>query len=461
MGLRLRRFWRSILPSLQARLLTGAGVVLLAFLGLTGLSLEQGFRYSALEAVEQRLQAQVYMLLGTAEPEADGSRVRLPEVLPEARLSSPLSGLYAGVLDEQGEMIWQSRSLLGLVAPTPTTPPILGEPLFTSIKDAAGNDLFLLSLRVDWETAPEQYHRFTFWVAEEPAGFNEQLASYRRSLWGWLLGSGVLLLVAQSLILRWSLQPLRRAERQVAEIQAGRRSQLSGPFPRELEALADGLNGLLRQRQQHLERYRNALGDLAHSLKTPLAVLRGALNPAGPELPEVVREQVERMNRTVDYQLQRAAASGRDFLARPLPVAPLAGKVVDALAKVYHAKGLTIALELEPGLQFQGDEGDLMEILGNLADNACKWGRRRVSLRGHREGDCWRLEVQDDGPGIPPDQRSRILERGGRADSATAGHGIGLAVVRDLVEEAYGGSLEIGDAPGGGALIRVSLPLAG
>jgi two-component system, OmpR family, sensor histidine kinase PhoQ len=271
------------------------------------------------------------------------------------------------------------------------------------------------------------------------------------------------LLAAQGLILRWSLKPLRQVAAEIKDIETGRRDELSSGYPEELRPLTTNLNALLRQGRAHLERYRNALGDLAHSLKTPLAVARGALdNDADSgELRRTLGEQVARMNRTVDYQLQRAAAAGRIALSAPLPVAPLARKILDSLAKVYADRALQLRAEIAATTVFYGDEGDLLEILGNLADNACKWCRRQVVVRAHptdRDGRTeLMVEVEDDGPGIPADQAPLLLNRGQRADPTVAGHGIGLAVVRDLVEEVYYGRLEIGQGALGGARVRARL----
>lgn len=448
------------MASLSGRLLVAASVVLAGFLGLTGLALDRAFRDSALEAVQDRLQAQVYMLLGAAGFDPATRRLLLPEALPEARFSSPGSGLYAAVFDETGAQLWRSPSMLGMEIAFPV-PGLPGQGRFEQVSSADGAPLLALGFAVNWEVEPGVYRGYRFGVAEHRRAFDAQLGGFRRGLWGWLAASALMLLLVQGAILRWGLRPLRRVARELTEIEAGRRDQLTGSYPRELRRLTENLNALIRQNQAHLERYRNALGDLAHSLKTPLAVLRGSVakGDAGEDLRRQVAEQVERMNRTVDYQLQRAAASGRVALASPLPVAPLAARITSALAKVYADKGLDLDLDVDEAVRFQGDEGDFMEILGNLADNACKWATRRVTVRAvpATEGRGLLLEVEDDGPGIPEDRRRLILDRGARADPATPGHGIGLAVVRELVEEVYRGRLEIDRSALGGARVAVRL----
>lgn len=448
--------------SLSGRLLIAASVVLTAFFGLTGLTLDRAFQDSALSAVKDRLQAQVYMLLGAADINAL-NRLTLPQALPEARFSTPDSGLYADAMDAKGNLVWRSPSLLGMALPFFPAVRDPGDTQFAPLESPDGAPLFLLAFTVSWEIAPNEYRLYTFRVAETQRNFLDQLWSFRRSLWGWLLAATGVLLTVQGLILRWSLKPLRRVATEVTDIEAGQRTELSVDYPEELRPLTINLNALIHQGRTLLERYRNALGDLAHSLKTPLAVLRGALDnsASSEELRQVLGEQLERMNRTVDYQLQRAAASGQIALSVPLPVASLARRILDSLAKVYADRALDLRCEVEKSTEFHGDEGDLLEILGNLADNACKWADRQVVVRARPAEYDGRaeliVEVEDDGPGIPDEQAPLLLNRGQRADPTVAGHGIGLAVVRNLVEEVYYGKLEISRGPLGGALIRARL----
>ncbi len=450
--------------SLQSRLLLAASLVLLAFLGLTGWSLERAFRNSTLAAVKERLQAQVYMLLGAADLDSEG-HLTLPEGLPEARLSTPGSGLYARVVERGGKVLWRSTSLLGKKLPPWPAPPAPGRSRFVVSDPAGATPVFMLGFTVNWEVSPDQYRRYTFYVAQSQQPFQAELSGFRQHLWGWLLIPAVLLLLVQGLILRWSLKPLRQVARQLKAIETGEQTELSGPYPKELLPLTDNLNALLHHSQHQLERYRQALGNLAHSLKTPLAVLRGALEqPAAiTELKDILRQQLQGMNQIVAYQLQRGAAAGPLALAGPLPLEPVARRVMASLAKVYADKSLRFEVQVDPALIVHGDEGDFMEILGNLGDNACKWSCGRVALCGKAvdgpAGRAMLLEVEDDGPGIPAGQRQLILSRGGRIDPTVAGQGIGLAVVRDLVEEVYRGSLEIDSGPLGGALVRIRLPV--
>jgi two-component system sensor histidine kinase PhoQ len=250
----------------------------------------------------------------------------------------------------------------------------------------------------------------------------------------------------------------------LAEIEAGRRTELIGHYPRELRGLTDNLNALIRHERSHLERYRHTLDDLAHSLKTPLAVLRGTLDSGGSnqEFQHSVQEQVDRMSQIVQYQLQRAATSGRTTLTAPIALLGAVQKITASLDKVYAGKQVTCRLRIDDKAFFHGDEGDLLELLGNLLDNAYKSCRQHVVISGqplvdHRYSTGLIIYVEDDGPGIPLDMAQSVLQRGVRMDTATPGQGIGLAVVQDIVR-IYKGALEIGSSHLGGARLTVHLP---
>jgi two-component system sensor histidine kinase PhoQ len=206
-------------------------------------------------------------------------------------------------------------------------------------------------------------------------------------------------------------------------------------------------------------RYRNTLGDLAHSLKTPLAVLRGLTEGRRDDdgVPGAVAEQVDRMDAIVRYQLQRTVSSGQGLLARPVAIAPAVAKVVRSLDKVYADKGVRVTVDVEEGLRYGCDEGDLLEVVGNLADNAYKWCRKEVAIEAahdSRDG-VLSIAVRDDGDGIAPDRIDAVTRRGVRGDEREPGQGIGLGVVREIVES-YGGSLSLTNVEPRGFEVRAT-----
>ncbi len=443
--------------SLNTRLLLASGVVLAAFLGITGLVLTRAFHASAETALRDRLQGHVYALLAASDLDKR-SVLHLPAELPDPRFSLIGSGLYAQVVDSSGAPVWRSKSLLGTSIAFPKAP-ALGQREFARLTTDNGVSLLNLGFTVSWEAAAQGERRYTYRVAESLASFDAEVNRFRRSLWGWLAGAAFLLLAVQSAVLRWSLAPLRRVSSDLNAIETGIAQRLRGDYPRELRQLTDNLNGLLTSADNHLKRYRDSLGNLAHSLKTPLAVLRGAVDGEANDaaLRAVAREQLAGMARLIEYQLQRAAASGRAPLAAPVELKPVAEKIIAALAKVYADKGVNVTLDVDAAATFHGDPGDLTEMLGNLLDNACKWCRGQVRVTSTQPGavrSTLEIVVEDDGPGIPRESKTRVLQRGARADEATPGHGLGLAMVQDTVA-LYRGELVLESSTLGGLAVRL------
>jgi two-component system sensor histidine kinase PhoQ len=440
------------LISLNRRLLYVAGAVVLVFLGVTGAVLDQAFRQSLDRAQADRLLGVVYTILAAADLGSRG--LELQADLPDARLSTPASGLYAQILSPQG-VVWRSPSLLGIDWQASLRLPA-GETQHYQVATDAGQ-LHALAYGLSWEDAGGRRAEFTVHVAEDAAAYRAQLNAFRTSLWGWLGAAAVALLVAQVLVLRWSLRPLTSVARDLRAIEQGRAEYLQGRYPLEIAGLVHGLNALLRSERDRAVRYRDTLANLAHSLKTPLAVLRASLEGGAVQRNEAL-EQIERIDASVQYQLRRAAVGAHAPLSAPLPVEPVLARLLRSLAKAYRDKPLDVECHCAPDAVFAGSEGDLMELLGNLLDNGYKWARQRIRVTARPVGSRAGLElvVEDDGPGIDPTQAQAVLARGVRADEHVPGHGIGLAVVTDLVAS-FQGSLQIDRSDLGGARFRITL----
>jgi two-component system, OmpR family, sensor histidine kinase PhoQ len=451
-------------PSLQTRQLLAGSLALVAFLGLTGYALDRAFAEAALSGVRDRLQTYLQSYLAGSDLSRSNQLI-LPEVPPEPRFGQPgATGLYAGVRGE--DFAWDSLSALDRRLPfDEVLDP--GESRFEGPIDSPVGPLYRLGMGVAWEISADEAVNFTLFVAEHTETLERQVRIFRRTLWVYLGGVGLLLLGVLALVLRWSLRPLRRVARDLGVVERGEAERLEGPYPGELLSLTDNLNAFIESEREHLARYRNTLADLAHSLKTPLAVLRSRLDAAGTvdELRTEVQEQVGRMNEIVAYQLSRAATSGHQRFAAPLEIEPKAEEIVRSLEKVYAARGVYCEFELDPSARFHGELGDLMELLGNLLENAFKWAGQRVlltvrplheSVPSHRAG--LQLVVEDDGPGIAPENVDRLLQRGVRGDERVHGHGIGLAIVQDIVR-AYRGELKVTRSEElGGARFEVRIP---
>jgi two-component system sensor histidine kinase PhoQ len=443
--------------SLHGRVALSAGLVLAVFVLLTGFALDRAFHDSVRAAHEERLLGQIYLLLTAADPDEEGRELLVPEALPEARFNLAASGLYGEIRDERGNTVWRSTSTIG-VSPPFSNGLRPGEKRFERREDADGTPYFIQSHGVSWvvDGTPRTY---TFSVAEDLDEFTRELNEYRTSLATWLGGMAVLLLAVLGLTLRWGLRPLRKVRREIERVQTGDRERVVGTYPAELQGLTGSVNALLGHERAQQKRLRNALGDLAHSLKTPLAVMRGAIGDGRVDAA-VARElddQLGQMDRIVRHQLQRAIARGETGIGARVSVLAVAEKMKASLAKLHREKGMTIELEIAPDLHFRGAEGDLMEMLGNLLDNACKWCRREVRLAARRHDSALEFTVEDDGRGMDPALAERLMERGARADETVPGHGIGLAIVRDIAA-AYAGRITVARSRLGGAAIVVRLP---
>ncbi len=449
--------------SLSSRLLISVSVLLLLFFGATIAVLDLAFTEAGEQARRDILDGHLVALLAAAEPGDDGE-LALPDRLREPRFGRIGSGLYGELRGMDGEVLWRSRSALGLVIPDGVVPE-LGEQLFARESLVDGTPLLTLSLGVDWEFDEDAFKPYVFKVAESLDSFNSQIARFRRQLFGWFAAVALTMLLAFSFLLRGMMKPLRKIETEIGEIEGGSRVSLSSEFPTELTGVARNMNLLIDSERARSDRYRNTLDNLAHSLKTPLAAMRALLNDRkGKQFGDRFDEQIERMDEIVRYQLRKTAASVADNLVlKPVLVEKEVARLIEGLRKVYHDKGPDFEVRIESGMQFRGDTGDFLELAGNLLDNACKWCEQRVRITavpsvgalGIASGMV--LTVSDDGPGIPQDAADALLQRGMRLDESTPGHGIGLAVMKDIARS-YGGRLSINTSDLGGAEITVSVP---
>ena len=435
--------------SLNRRIILSASLVLVVFITLTAATLERAFIDSSESALRDTLTSQLYALMAVAEVE--NKSVTMPSAELDVLLGLPSSGNYAYITSGDGQVLWQSSSALGVKPP---------QPVFLASADnqfrkisVDDKSYYTFAYGVDWSSDSGSI-ALTFNIITDLTSFNSQISQYRKTLWGWLIAMAVLLLFSQALILRWGLSPLRKVGAELNRIELGEQEQIQSHYPQEIERLTSNINVLLQQERDQKTRYRNALGDLAHSLKTPLAVLQSGLN--SDKQDDTLSEQITRMNSIVEYQLQRAATAGSASIGKPINVESVTRRMLDSLHKVYHDKHIQSSVAINASVVFRGDEGDLMEMLGNLLDNAFKWADKHVEIEAKQSGDSLCITVSDDGPGIAEKKADELLKRGKRADQSTAGHGIGLSIVKNIVE-AYQGNLKITKGRSGGAEITIIL----
>lgn len=443
--------------SLRSRLVvSAAGFAALFVLALVP-ALERVFDQTLEQVVQQRLAADASTLIGAASV-VDGQLV-MPEQMPDEEFNLPEAKLLGYVHDVEGRVVWHSRSTTD--EELHYLPFYTGNRIdFLRIRDRRGNEYYVYDVEV--QLSGEQSLPLSFVTMLPTSEFAGLQQDFSRRLRLWLGGGLLVLLGMLWLALTWSLGSLRGVRRELQEIESGGREHLSDQQPRELSRLTQSLNRLIDSERLQRTRYRDSLADLAHSLKTPLAVLQTVVEnlraqPAGREQARILRDQIERMSQQIDYQLQRASLRRSGLVRHSAALQPLAGKLGEALGKVYRDKDVTLQLDMPEGTRLPIEEGALLELLGNLLENAYRLclSRIRVSARALPGG--WEVWVEDDGPGVPEDQRERVIGRGERLDASHPGQGIGLAVVRDIIES-YGGSLSLDASPLGGAAFRVWLP---
>jgi len=440
--------------SLNQRVLLSATLVLLVFIAGITLTLDRAFYDSARIGVKDRLFAKLLMLMGDAEVEESGE-LDVPTNLLDAELGHVNSDTYAFIVGPANTIMWRSTSALNKPIPAIT----LLEKGKKEFEQILLNDepYFIYRYGVAWET-PSGDYPLTFHVITDTVLFEAQIERYREDLWGWLSVMAVFLLATQMLALRWGLLPLRKVSVELAAIESGQQESLKGTYPSELQLLTDSINSLITHEHKQQKRYRNGLADLAHSLKTPLAVLQGAVHSENDEAMrrKTIQEQIDRMDNTIQYQLRRAATAGSSPGMGLILLRPMADRIVNTVTKAYRDKHPHIAVVIDDTISLRIDEGDLMELLGNLIDNAFKWCRHSIHLSADYQDNQVVIQVKDDGPGIQLHEIARILERGVRADQSTPGHGIGLAIVRDIMQ-VYGGELSIENNPDGGLCVTLRL----
>ncbi|NLJ12312.1 MAG: histidine kinase [Gammaproteobacteria bacterium] len=444
--------------SLRMRLMLGAAVTVSLFMLALFPALQQVFTQSLEQAIEQRLAADASALISAAR--INNGQLQMPEKLPDEEFDILPARQLGFIYDDKGTVLWRSRSSEDVKINYQPKYDGHGHE-FLRAKDSEGREFFIYDVEVDLLRGKSA--DFSIVTMQPVSDYQKMYDSLRQQLYVWLGFALLLLLGFLWLGLGWGIRSLRSLSAELDDVETGKRAALSDEHPRELLRLTRSLNRLLESERQQSERYRHSLDDLAHSLKTPLAVLQGvgevlAARPDNAEQAGTLLGQVNRMSQQISYQLQRASLRKSGLLRYQVKLQPLLSSLLVALDKVYRDKNVRVQQDFSAELRVPVEQGALLELLGNILENAYRLSVSEIRISAQLTENCCELIVEDDGPGVPRHQRERILQRGERLDTQYPGQGIGIAVVKDIIGS-YGGEFFVEDSDLGGAQFRVVFPL--
>ena len=427
---------------LSAAVFCGGVLVMTSFL-LTGL-----FRQHVESRFDSELQDQLVQLVSIAGP-TDKDKLRVDGSLSGALFTKPFSG-WAWQIRRGDDILQQSLSLGPIL---PGVVELLEAPRDTVGAFTAPGGILSRGLSRDVRL-PAATELLTFAIARPQSEIDEALQDFNKAV---LISLGVLgvgLVATNFLLMRMALKPLSKLRTKVARMREGK---LADPvsWPSELQPIADELDDLQTHVTRLVERSRGQAADLAHAVKTPLAVLHQLAARSPPSVAEQMQSQVDRIGAYLNRHLGRSRAAGKAHLL--IDVAASIDDILFALSHHLSKRGIEVERFVEHGAKFAGDEADFYELVGNLMDNASKWAGTRIEITASIEDNVLRLSIADDGPGVPPDQRDLIFARGTRLDEAAPGQGLGLTIVRD-VAGLYQGEVTIGESSLGGAAVSLTLP---
>lgn len=441
--------WLRELP-IATRMLVAALVLVLVMLPAAGALLTWNFREAVSSAFDERLEALLNVVLAGVTYDVRTDALVSNRQLGDSRFDRVFSGWYWQVSDD-GRRVITSRSLWdqrltpshreGLDARTITGP--------------RGERLRLLERDVRRPNLGDTLHVM---VAGDLDEVEVQIGRFQALLWLSLATLGGLLLLFIFLQIRWGLAPLRRVEKSLKAVEQGRSQFVETDLPKELSRLAEAINTVLARDQRLIERGRTAAGNLAHALKTPVSVMTGLAERMPASQQQAINTELKRLDEAVRHHLARASAAGPVALGAEQLVAVVLGPVIEGVGRLAKRRGLEFHAAVPDDLGCRIDAQDLQEVVGNLLENAVNWAEKTVNLSVQSASGRLVIEVTDDGPGMPEEERAFAVTRGGRLDQSVQGSGLGLAIVTDLVQ-LYDGQISLSESEAGGLAVAIVLPL--
>jgi signal transduction histidine kinase len=452
---------RSFLRSLRARLIIGAAIWIAIGVSAAGIFIAALFRQFATDMVDGQLRKHLEELVALIDVDAEGFP-HLYRSLSDPLFSQIGSG-FSWQVSRSGKSLIKSLSASADELPVPTDALDTHEVRKLTLEGQHGPMIVFERMFLPEGGTPTPLR---IQLGAETAVVDRMLPTFKIPLTFSLALLAFALIMAAALQVSFGLQPMSRLRRALGAIGSGSAAKLPGDFPSEVQPLVDDLNNLIEINGQMVLRARTQAGNLAHALKTPLAILTDEAHRlesrSQEESAAVILQQSQRMQRQIDYQIARArAAASRSVPGVVAPVLPTVSNIITAMKRLYDTKKLRIDVDVDARCAALCDPMDLSEMLANLIDNACKWAAETVAIRGHTDesGNQVVIAVEDDGPGLPAEAMDVVFRIGERLDEQVPGSGLGLPIVRDLAQ-LYGGEIRLENSIKGGLRALLKLPRA-
>lgn len=436
--------------SINLRLLLAVLLMVLLALPVAGWLLAHHYRTAAVNAFDERLEATLNVVIAGVTYDPLNQQLNYERALGDSRFDHVYSGWYWQITDEANRSV-ASRSLwdqrLPVLESERVTARTLPGPRGQQLR-VVERDIYLAPLEAPLHVS----------VAARDDDLRENIQEFQQMLWLGLLGLGALLLGVLALQVRWGLAPLRRMNANLRDVEQGRAEQLDTRLPDELATLATSMNAVLARDQRLIERGRHTAGNLAHALKTPISVMRLLAKQLPGESRDTWEAELSRIDSAVRHHLARASAAGEGVRFAPVALQGTLAPLITGLARLAQRRHITLRQTVDSGVRVHMDGQDLQEMVGNLLDNALRWGKSDVHIRLQAQSEMMLLVVSDDGPGMTQQECQAAVQRGKRLDEQRSGSGLGLAIVTDLVT-LYHGQMRLQRAESGGLEVVIELPV--
>ncbi len=424
---------------------------------ITGFLLSNLYKQSVERSFDERLNVYLKILVA-AQAEAEDPMRMVPPTLTEPNFDLVLSGWYWQVSKNTGELVAASRSLFAETLPEVDLSKRQVDELGIASFYAKGPGGYTLRI-VARDISMEGEDPVVISVAGNASDIEQNVAQFRQRVFLTLAALGLILALSTFAQVKWGLRPLTHIVKGLNDIREGRSDDLKGSFPKEVEPLVGELNALIIFNKKVVERARTHVGNLAHALKTPISVLKNEASDYKTPLSQKIIEQTNAMQRQVNYHLDRAQIIARSgVLSTAYPVRPIIEGLGRAMSKIYRDKNIQLTINIDAETRFSGEKQDLEQVLGNLMDNACKWANEKVFISGKSENDYLIFDIEDDGPGLSKSEQQKAIKRGERLDEQKPGSGLGLSIVRDLMQ-AYDGEFIMSRSDSGGLKVMLKFPI--